>query len=112
MHAVLVTFQSSVPIEALAEPFAAYADEMTRVSGLICKTWIKDGDTLGGFHVFANRSDADRYLESDLVAGLTSNDAFDDFNIDRYDVIDELSIVTGTPNTPVAAKAREILSGH
>lgn len=103
MHAVLITFHSSVPAEELVEPFTDYAEQMRSVPGFVAKTWIRDGEILGGFHVFSSRADADRYLGSEMVAGLTSNEAFEDFSIARYDVIDELSSMTGTPMRPLAA---------
>jgi len=101
VHAVLVTFHSSVAAEDLAEPFTDYAEQLCSVPGLVAKTWIRDGEILGGFHVFSNRVDADRYLGGEMVAGLTSNAAFEDFTITRYDVIDALSGITGTPSSPV-----------
>ena len=103
MHAVLITFQSSASVEQVAEPFAAYAEGLRDVSGLILKTWIRDGETLGGFHVFSSRSDADRYLASEKVAGLTANPAFTEFVIERYDVFEDLSSRTGTPVEPISA---------
>ena len=103
MHGVLITFHSSVPADDLVEPFTEYAEQLRSVPGLVTKTWIRDGETLGGFHVFSSRADADRYLGSEMVAGLTSNEAFDDFTIDRYDVLDALSSRTGTTMDPLAA---------
>ena len=103
MHAVLVTFRSSVQAEELVEPFTQYAEQMRSVPGLVEKTWIRDEEILGGFHVFLSRADADRYLGGDMVAGLTSNEAFSDFTITRYDVLDGLSELTGTPMSPYAA---------
>jgi hypothetical protein len=102
MHAVLIRFHSDVPVADLAGPFADYAEAMRSIPGLILKTWIKDGETLGGFHVFASRAEADAYLGSEMVAGLTSNPGFKDFVIDHFDVIDELSYTTGTPRALVA----------
>ena len=103
MHAVLVTFQSSVPVEELVGPFTDYAEQMRSVPGLVQKTWIRDGEIVGGFHVFASRTDADGYLGCAMVAGLTSNEAFEAFTITRYDVLDALSARTGTPTSPLAA---------
>ena len=97
MHAVLLKFHSDVPVKDLAGPFGDYAEAMRSVHGLIAKTWIQDGEILGGFHVFTSRAAADSYLGSEMVAGLTSNPAFSDFVIDHFDVIDELSYKTGTP---------------
>jgi hypothetical protein len=105
MHAMLITFQSAVGIEDLAEPFSEYAQGLRDVDGLVLKTWIKNDETLGGFHVFSSRADADRYLASQMVAGLTGNPAFTNFAIERFDVIGDLSRVTGTPTTPLVTAA-------
>jgi hypothetical protein len=102
MHAVLITFTSSASIDQLDQPFRDYAEALCDVSGLIAKTWIKDGETLGGFHVFTSRAAADAYLGSEMVAGLTSNPAFQDFEVDHYDVLEELSAITGTPRRQLA----------
>ena len=103
MHAVLITFRSTAAVEDLAGPFGEYAEALCSVPGLISKTWIGDGETLGGFHVFESRAEAETYLGSEMVAGLTSNPAFSEFSIDHYDVFDGLSEKTGTPNKALAA---------
>lgn len=97
MHAVLITFRSEAARDDLVEPFTAYASALTAVDGLVSKTWIGDGDTLGGFHIFTDRESADGYLASEMVAGLTSNPAFSGFEIRHFDVLDELSRITGSP---------------
>lgn len=102
MHGVLITFHSAAPIEALEAPFASYAEQLRSIPGLITKIWIRDGETVGGFHVFADRDAADRYLGSEMVAGLTSNEAFTDFAITRYEVLEALSMVTGMPSVQLA----------
>ena len=73
------------------------------MDGLVSKTWIHDGNTLGGFHVFTSRATADAYLGSDMAAGLIANPALSDFSIDHYEIIDELSAITGSPQIPLAA---------
>lgn len=102
MHGVLITFKSSAPLDDLKEPFTAYAQALRGVRGLVSKTWLRDGDALGGFHVFTSREDADAYLSSDMVAGLTANPAFADFEIRHYDILDPFSAITGTPRSPLA----------
>ena len=102
MHGILITFHSAAPIDALEAPFTTYAEQLRSIPGLIVKVWIRDGETVGGFHVFADRAAADRYLGSEMVAGLTSNDAFTDFAIERYDVLEGLSLITGTPSAQLA----------
>lgn len=102
MHAVLVKFRSEISVADLAGPFGEYAEALCSVPGLISKTWIKDGDTLGGFHLFGSRAQADSYLGSEMVAGLTSTPGFSDFSIDHFDVIEGLSFKTGTPRELVS----------
>jgi hypothetical protein len=63
----------------------------------VAKTWIRDGSTLGGFHIFTSQEAAENYLKSEMVAGLTANPAFSDFQIRHFDVLDELSAITGSP---------------
>jgi hypothetical protein len=97
VHAVLVTFTSSAGLSELEGPFTEYAHALKGVTGLVAKTWIRDRSRLGGFHVFTSREAADNYLSSDMVAGLTSNPAFSDFQIAHFDILDELSAITHSP---------------
>ncbi len=94
MHATLITFQSSAALDTLVAPFTDYAHALESVPGLVAKTWLRDGGTLGGFHLFTSRQAADRYLSSELVAGLTANPAFTEFQIQHYEVLVELSRLT------------------
>jgi hypothetical protein len=97
MHAVLITFRSEASLDDLAGPFTEYAEAMRSVGGLVAKTWIADGDVAGGFHTFTSRKAADAYLGSEMVAGLTANPAFSGFEIRHFDVLDDLSRLTGSP---------------
>ena len=106
MHAVLITFRSEAQQEDLVEPFTEYAKALCDVRGLVAKTWIADGATLGGFHTFTSREAADVYLGSEMVAGLTSNPAFSGFEIRHYSVLDDLSKITGSPQAALAGITR------
>ncbi len=97
MHGVLITFTSSASLDDMKAPFTDYANALKGVSGLVSKTWIRDGFTLGGFHIFTSREAAESYLDSQMVADLTSNPAFSDFQIRHFDVLEELSAITGSP---------------
>lgn len=103
MHAVLITFTTDAPVDELVEPFTAYARGLCSVNGLISKTWIGDGMTLGGFHLFTSRDAANAYLGSDMAAGLVSNPLFHDFTFQHFDVFEDLSAITGSPHVPLAA---------
>ena len=97
MHAVLITFESSADLDDLKGPFTDYANALLTMSGLVAKTWIRDESTLGGFHIFESREDAEGYLSSEMAAGLIANEAFSDFQIRHFEVLDELSAITGSP---------------
>ncbi len=97
MHGVLITFESTAGLDDLKGPFTDYANALLGIEGLVCKTWIRDESTFGGFHVFTSRDAADGYLGSDLAAGLMANEAFSGFQVDHFEVLDDLSAMTGTP---------------
>ena len=94
MHAVIITFNTSVSPESLEEPFRSFADALLSVDGYVSTVWLNDGETFGGSYVFESEEAANAYLESDLVAGLTANDAFDDVEVRTFAVIDDLTAVT------------------
>lgn len=95
MHAIMITFTTSIPTDRLVGPFTDYAEALREQPGLITKTWIQDGSTLGGFHLFEDRAAADAYLASDLAAGLRATEGFDDFDVRGFDVLADLSAMTG-----------------
>jgi len=104
MHGMLITFKSLASLDEVAQPFKEYAEALCEVPGLISKTWISDGaGRLGGFHVFESRADANTYLGGELAASLVDNPAFHEFQIDHFDVIDELSVTTGTPTAQLVS---------
>jgi hypothetical protein len=98
MHAVFITFRSSADLDDLAGPFTEYAHRLESVRGLAFKTWLRDGATLGGFHVFTDRSAADAYMGSEMVATLTANATFSGVEVRHFAVLEELSRITGTPH--------------
>ncbi len=102
MHSVLITFSSSANLDDLKAPFTDYANALRGVGGLVAKTWIRDGSTLGGFYIFTSRQAAEDYLNSQMVADLTANPAFSDFQIQHFDVLEELSTITGSPQAVLA----------
>jgi hypothetical protein len=97
MHAVLITFRSAVAPDALAELFDRHAEALQVVPGLVMKTWLHDGETLGGFHLFATRATAEEYLASGVLARLAAHPAFAARAVRHFAVLGELSHATGTP---------------
>lgn len=105
MYGLLITFRTSIPLDQLEGPFTEYAQELRGIPGLVSKVWIHDGDVIGGFHVFTDRSTAESYLSSDLAASLRATEGFDDFEVRGFDVLDELSGMTGVVHAvPLAAR--------
>ena len=94
MHAVIITFRSSAPPDALIESMMESTDAIRAVDGFVSKVWLRDGDTFGGSYLFDSETSATAYLESPFVAGLRENEAFDDIDIRTFDVIEDLTAVT------------------
>lgn len=94
MHALLITFSSSVELAELVEPFSEYATALAQVPGLVSKTWIASEDSLGGFHLFETSVAADAYLAGPMLAEVRADPAFSDFRVVRYDVVEQLSAIT------------------
>lgn len=99
MHAVIITFRSTIPLDQLAEPFADFARALTGIDGFVSKTWLNEGETLGGSYVFETEAAARAYLDSPMVAELTATEGFSDFEVRTFSVVDELTSLT----TPTAA---------
>ena len=105
MHAVLITYQSAVEPDALGDALAAHARAIAAAPGLVAKTWLRDGATLGGFYLFADRAAADAYLDGPLVAALAAHPAFAQFRIRHYGVLEEPSRITGSPQPGAVARS-------
>lgn len=99
MHGVLVTFDCDASREALKDPFTKYATALQQQPGLISKVWIATDTGYGGFHVFTDRAAAEGYLGSDLATGLMATDGFENFQVTHFDVLDELSALTGVESS-------------
>jgi len=105
MHGVLITFTNSAPIDDIAGPLSDNCDAVRGIPGLISKTWIQDGDTLGGFHVFADRESANKYLAGEMAAGLMAMEPFSGFEVRQFGIFDDFSVRNGTPSQLLAESA-------
>lgn len=102
MHAVLVTFHSTVSLADVGPAFIDHARALGAVPGMAYATWIHAGARIGTFNVFSDRHIAEQYLGSDLFRQTKSNAAFSDFEIRHFDVMDSLSELSGTTRAPRA----------
>ena len=94
MHAVIISFRSSLPPSSLMETMSATAPALLEVDGFVSKVWLRDGDTFGGSYLFDSEASATAYVESPFVGGLRDNDAFTDLDVRTFDVIDDLTAIT------------------
>ena len=97
MHAVMITFTSEVALSDLHAPFVTYAHALNEVPGLAMKTWIAKDSTIGGFHIFTDEAAGLAYLSGNLCASVLNNPAFSDFNVQHFDVVEDLSAITRSP---------------
>ena len=95
MHAMLVTFASTGTPDEFAALVRAQAPAIDGVPGLLAVFWLRAGTTLGGFHVFADRQAAERYLDGGMVAGLSAHPAFSRFAIRHFGVLEQASHPVG-----------------
>ncbi len=96
MHAVLITYTSTVDRENLREPYTQYAQALAdgRIPGLISKIWLANGNTHGGFHLFRDREAADRLLAEMFDPIVGQNPIFSNIRIEHFEVNEELSSMT------------------
>lgn len=98
MHAVLITFHSAAQLDDLRDPFLDAAGAIRDVPGLLSKTWLQEGERLGGIYVFTDNAAAQTYLDGPIVANLTAEPAFSDFEVRQFTALKELSAITrGVP---------------
>jgi hypothetical protein len=102
MHALLITFESTGALDAPAELIAIHAAALRDVDGLVEQTWLRDGITLGGFHLFVDRASAEAFLEGDPFAAIAANLTFRDFRVRHFGVLDTPRTGGETPLHPPA----------
>ena len=96
MHAVFITFRSAVsPIER-EDGYRQVAEALRdgAAPGFISKTWLSDGQTVGGFYHFQDRQAADSFLEGMFAASVPTDPAVSDIRIERYDINEAMSEIT------------------
>jgi hypothetical protein len=108
MHAIMITFESHVGLEALREPsgslfqFDNYVTNLRDRSGFISKTWLRNGATFGGFYLFADKAAAERYLDEVMAPLGRANPSLAHVQVHHFDVDEDASAVTrGLPTATV-----------
>jgi hypothetical protein len=93
MHAVLVTFHSTISPQDAEAALIDHLQAMSHATGLICATWMYAGARIGSYQVFSDRLAAERYLGGEFFQHVRRNTAFSDFEIRHFAIVDALSTV-------------------
>jgi hypothetical protein len=108
-HALVLTFDMPDGLQALRRPSGSpmrideYVTDLRARPGFLAKTWLHDGDTYGGFYLFADRASAERYLTEEIEPLSRANPAMTNQQVCHFDVLEELSELTlGLPVASVA----------
>ena len=87
MHAVFMTFEFSGGSGELTKTFSEFADTLNEASGLVMNTWMRDGSTIGGFHVFRTTQAAEQFLKSGRVRALAANPSVSGFYVRLFSTL-------------------------
>ena len=94
MRILSVRFKSSTPLKDLEPSWLEMAPRFNAVPGLLSKTWIQDGDLLGGIYTFRDQASVDAYAAGPIVTGMLSDPTLSEFRLEQYDVLENLSATT------------------
>lgn len=87
MHAVFMTFDFSGDSRKLMQAVSGFADTLNEARGLVTHTWMRDGSTIGGFHVFRTSQAAENFLKSGRVRALAANPDVSDFYVRLFSTL-------------------------
>ena len=103
MHGVMITATTELTKEQFEKIADAKAEQFRGTPGLILKTYVWEGNTMGGFHVFSDRASADGYLSSPAFQDVQKNPKFSSWQVCHYDVLKQASVLNNTPVEPITA---------
>lgn len=91
MHAMFLTFEFAGEDDELDRAFSQYAESLVDVPGLLTRTWMKDGSTVGGFFVFQNVDGAEQFLGSARIRSLVRHPNVSDFYVRHFSTLGTIS---------------------
>ncbi len=105
-----INFKFSVSRTAYEQTVAPMASDFAAVPGCRWKIWLMNEaeSEAGGIYLFDGDTSLNAYLNSPLVAAVTSHPALSDFSVKRFDTLDAVTKVTRGPiemTTPVRQAA-------
>lgn len=103
---VQLNFRFSVTGAEYQQAVAPLAEQFAALPGLRWKIWMIDESRkeAGGIYLFDDQQSARDYLEGPLAAAVTSHPALSDFEVKQFDIMKEVTAITGGPIS-VRAKA-------
>jgi hypothetical protein len=94
-----INFTFNVSREAYEQTVAPLASDFAAVPGCRWKIWLMNeaNNEAGGIYLFENDASLQAYLNSPLVAAVTSHPALSDFSVKQYDTLEAVTKVTRGP---------------
>ena len=98
MHILIINFElNGIDRTQYEGACAEIAEHFAVIPGLITKSWLanEETNTYGGVYVFENEQSLLDYQASELYAEVGANPAFKNFRITNFEVLGDLSKITG-----------------
>ena len=94
-----VNFKFNVPRAAYEQTVAPMASDFAAVRGCRWKIWLMNEaeSEAGGVYLFDDDASLKAFLESPLVAQVTSHPALSDFSVKQFDVLEAVTRITRGP---------------
>ena len=94
-----INFKFNVSALDYVDAVTPLASDIAEVPGLLWKVWlINEAEReAGGIYWFNDNDSLDAYLQSPIVAGITSHPALDEISAKTFDNIAQLSEITNGP---------------
>ena len=103
-----INFTFNVPRADYEEAVSPMAAEFAKVPGCRWKIWLMNeaANEAGGIYHFEDDVSLQTYLNSPLVAQVTSHPALSNFSVKQFDVMEAVTKVTRGPVGPTAQAAQ------
>lgn len=94
-----VNFKYNVSGDEYEQAVSPMANDFAAVAGCRWKIWLinEAENEAGGIYLFDDDASLKAFLESPLVAQVTSHPALRDFSVKQFDVMEEITAITRGP---------------
>lgn len=91
MRALMITVQFTDVPPSTQRLLAQISRSLNKVDGMQSTTWMRNGNTYGLFQLFDETSQADNYVDGDLLGNLATLPGAEDVYIQEFDTVDGLN---------------------